>query len=400
MLPPRRQPERPQAAPKDPAIQKLDACFHGAGVWLLKALRRAQYAKDRESTKENARMQLEEIDQQLKALGAGPAHRSRVLRHWLQGIALDQGRQGLQHFLPKRLFEALPALMQQWQSLVSLHTREKAADDSERLLLALPDGQSVEAVLLPQRKKVWGLCVSSQVGCAVGCGFCMTGTGGLIRQLTGGEILAQLVLARQLRAVNKLVFMGMGEPSHNLEAVLGAIQWLGQEGGIGHKNLVFSTVGDARVFERLSELRVKPALALSLHTTKADLRRELLPRAAPLAPQWLVEQAEAYARSSGYPVQYQWTLLQGVNDAEEDAIVELLKGRFGVLNLIPFNTVPGLPFERPSWESARALAARLNARGLLTKLRDSAGQDVEGGCGQLRARIQTERPLRFVRQPA
>jgi 23S rRNA (adenine2503-C2)-methyltransferase len=80
--------------------------------------------------------------------------------------------------------------------------------------------------------------------------------------------------------------------------------------------------------------------------------------------------------------------------------VELLKGRFGVLNLIPFNTVPGLPFERPSWESARALAARLNARGLLTKLRDSAGQDVEGGCGQLRARIQTERPLRFVRQPA
>ena len=94
-------------------------------------------------------MQLEEIDQQLKALGAGPAHRSRVLRHWLQGIALDRGRQGLQHFLPKRLFEALPTLMQQWQSLLSLHTREKAADDSERLLLALPDGQSVEAVLLP-----------------------------------------------------------------------------------------------------------------------------------------------------------------------------------------------------------------------------------------------------------
>jgi 23S rRNA (adenine2503-C2)-methyltransferase len=227
----------------------------------------------------------------------------------------------------------------------------------------------------------------------------MTGKSGLIRQLTGGEILAQVALARRLRpGTNKVVFMGMGEPSHNLDAVLGAIEWLGREGGFAHKQLVFSTVGDARAFERLNAAEVKPALALSLHTTQAALRRELLPRAPALDPGWLVEQADAYARASGYPLQVQWTLLAGVNDAEDEDILALLKGRHAVLNLIPFNRVEGLPFERPDWEAARAMAARLTKRGLLTKLRDSAGQDVEGGCGQLRARLQAERPVRLQRR--
>jgi len=342
-------------------------------------------------------MQLADIEAQLRQLGAGPAHRARLLRHWLQAIPLEQGRQPLAGFLPKPLLEAVPALFAQWQAMLALHTREPAADGSERLLLALPDGQSVEAVLLPGRKKSWGLCVSSQVGCAVGCGFCMTGRDGLIRQLSGGEILAQVALARQLRQVNKIVFMGMGEPSHNLDAVHEAIQWLGQEGGFAHKQLVFSTVGDERAFERLRQGPVKPALARSLHTTKPALRRQLLPRAPLLEPAALVDAAEAYARDTGYPLQLQWTLLEGVNDGEEEEIVALLAGRYLMLNLIPFNSVPGLPFARPSWDAARALAARLSARGVLTKLRDSAGQDVEGGCGQLRARIQAERrPVRVI----
>ncbi|MBB5206388.1 23S rRNA (adenine2503-C2)-methyltransferase [Inhella inkyongensis] len=342
-------------------------------------------------------MQLADLDARFAELGALPQHRSRVLRHWLQAIPLTQGRKALEHFLPKALREALPGLMAEWQGLVSLHTREPAADGSERLLFTLKDGQSVEAVLLPQRDKAWGLCVSSQVGCAVGCGFCMTGTGGLIRQLSTGEILAQVAAARGLRAVNKVVFMGMGEPSHNLEAVLEAIQVLGTEGGIGHKSLVFSTVGDERAFERLASASVKPALALSLHTTRAALRQQLLPRAPRLSPQELVGRADAYGRASGYPVQYQWTLLAGVNDAEDDEIVALLGGRYGVLNLIPFNRVEGLPFERPEWEACRDMVRRLHQRGILTKLRDSAGQDVEGGCGQLRARIQAERPIKLHR---
>jgi 23S rRNA (adenine2503-C2)-methyltransferase len=276
--------------------------------------------------------------------------------------------------------------------LISAHPGE---DGSARLLVGLADGQTVESVLLPRD----GVCVSSQVGCAVGCQFCMTGRDGLIRQVTSGEIVAQVVLARTQRPVKKVVFMGMGEPAHNLENVLEAIDLLGVEANIGHKNLVFSTVGDLRVFERLAEGRVKPALALSLHTTKPALRETLLPRAPRIEPAELVQHGERYARLTAYPVQYQWTLMEGVNDGadELDGIVELLRGKYAVLNMIPYNTNPGLPFKRPSWERARAIASELHQRGVLTKLRDSAGQDVDGGCGQLRARAQDGgvRPVRL-----
>ena len=196
----------------------------------------------------------------------------------------------------------------------------------------------------------------------------MTGKSGLIRQVTSMEILAQFVLARRQRAVKKVVFMGMGEPAHNLDNVLEAIDLLGTEGNIGHKNLVFSTVGDRRVFDALPQQRVKPALALSLHTTKADLRRHLLPRAPQITPEELVELGEAYARDTGYPVQYQWTLLKGVNDGDDelDAIERLLKGKFGVLNVIPFNSLEGDDYQRPDTERIREIVRILHRRGVLT----------------------------------
>jgi 23S rRNA (adenine2503-C2)-methyltransferase len=210
----------------------------------------------------------------------------------------------------------------------------------------------------------------------------------LIRQVTSGVIVALVVLARRQRPVKKVVFMGMGEPAHNLDNVMEAIELLGVEGNIAHKNLVFSTVGDPRVFERLPAGRVKPALALSLHTTRPALREQLLPRAPRITPRELVEEGERYARLTGYPIQYQWTLMEGVNDGQDelDAIVELLRGKYAVLNMIPYNTNEGLPFRRPGWDKAGRIAAWLFERGILTKLRDSAGQDVDGGCGQLRAR--------------
>jgi 23S rRNA (adenine2503-C2)-methyltransferase len=182
--------------------------------------------------------------------------------------------------------------------------------------------------------------------------------------------------------------MGMGEPAHNLDNVLEAIELLGTEGGIGHKNLVFSTVGDRRAFERLPQGVVKPALALSLHTTHAALREKLLPRAPRIEPAELVALAEGYARATGYPVQFQWTLLEGVNDGDDEVegIAALLAGKRAMMNLIPYNAVEGLAFRRPSWERAAAMARALNRRGVLTRLRRSAGQDVDAGCGQLRAR--------------
>ncbi len=329
-------------------------------------------------------MRLSQLRQRLRDLGAAPCHEGRVLRAWLQGRSLDTKRRRAADYFPLALRDGLPGFFDELQGLARVHSEHPGEDGSARLLVQLADGQTVESVLLPKD----GLCVSTQVGCAVGCVFCMTGRAGLLRQLTSAEIVAQVVLARSRRAVKKVVFMGMGEPAHNLDNVLEAIELLGTEGGIGHKNLVFSTVGDRRVFERLPHETVKPALALSLHTTDPALRRRLLPRAPDIAPDELVELGEAYARRTGYPVQYQWTLLEGINDtdAELEGITRLLSGKYAVMNLIPYNPTEGDGFRRPSWERAAEMARSLHRRRILTKLRHSAGQDVEGGCGQLRAR--------------
>ena len=329
-------------------------------------------------------MRIETIRQRLREHGALPCHEHRVLRLWANGLPQASGKRKPEDFLPGRLRALLPALVDDLKALARLRSEHPADDGSSRLLVALADGQAVEAVLLPRG----GLCVSTQVGCAVGCVFCMTGRAGLLRQLGSAEIVAQVALARTLRAVRKVVFMGMGEPAHNLDNVVEAIELLGTEGGIGHKSLVFSTVGDRRVFEVLPLLQVKPALALSLHSTCADLRARLMPRAPRIAPEELVELGEGYARATGYPIQYQWTLLAGINDGDDEleGIVRLLRGRYAVLNMIPYNHVEGLDLERPAAARAAAIARVLQSRGVLTKLRQSAAQEVDGGCGQLRAR--------------
>ena len=341
-----------------------------------------------------------DLRQRLRSLGAAPVHEERVLRLWAQAKPQDSGRKRLEDFMPRRLREALPALGDELAQLAQLQSSHAGEDGSARLLVRLSDGQAVESVLLPRD----GLCVSTQLGCAVGCVFCMTGQGGLVRQLGSAEIVAQVALARTLRLVKKVVFMGMGEPAHNLDAVLEAIELLGSGGAIGHKNLVFSTVGDRRVFERLPLCRVKPALALSLHSSKAALRAQLLPRAPRFEPAELVALGEVYARATGYPIQYQWTLLEGINDGDDEVegIATLLQGRFALMNLIPYNRIEGLAFSRPSWERAAAMARALTRRGVLTKLRQSAGQDVDAGCGQLRARAakpQANAPKVLTFQP-
>ncbi|WP_277052779.1 RNA methyltransferase [Zestomonas thermotolerans] len=331
-------------------------------------------------------MRIPDIYQRLAELGAKPLHSRRIIRAWLHGLPLDAGNrnQPSELFLPLSVRQALPTLTEELENLARLRSEHPGADGSARLLVELADKQMVESVLLPRD----GLCVSTQVGCAVGCVFCMTGKSGLLRQVGSAEIVAQVALARRFRHVKKVVFMGMGEPAHNLDNVLEAIDLLGSEGGIGHKNLVFSTVGDLRVFERLPQQRVKPALALSLHSSRAELRARLLPKAPRITPEELVELGEQYARRVGYPIQYQWTLLKGINDSQEelDGILRLLKGKYAVMNLIPYNSLEVDDYQRPDGERIVEMVRYLHGRGVLTKVRNSAGQDVEGGCGQLRAR--------------
>jgi 23S rRNA (adenine2503-C2)-methyltransferase len=352
-------------------------------------------------------MRIIHLRQRLHDLGAKPCHEDRLLRGWSQAVSYDRKHSPAETFFPLALRNELPAIEVELNGLAHLKSEHSVAisptlsrDAGEgesvvlrapsnnervaRLLVELHDGQMVESVLLPRG----GLCVSTQVGCAVGCVFCMSGRAGLLRQLGSAEIVAQVVLARRRRAVSKVVFMGMGEPAHNLDNVLEAIQLLGTQGNIGHKNLVFSTVGDLRVFERLPHEQVKPALALSLHTTDAALRAQLLPRAPQIPIEELVERAEAYARATGYPVQYQWTLIEGVNDSgtELERIARLLSGKYAVMNFIPFNAVDGLDYRRPSAERIAFIARTMNRQGILARIRDSAGQEIEGACGQLRAR--------------
>ena len=342
-------------------------------------------------------MQLADLNRRLAELGAKPQHSGRITRAWLQGKALDTGtkHQQTENFLPLSVRQGLPALAADLDKLARLRSEHPGTNGPARPRVELAEGQMVESVLLPRD----GLCISSQVGCAVGCVFCMTGKSGLLRQLSSAEMVAQVALGRRFRPVKKVVFMGMGEPAHNLDNVLEAIDLLGTEGGIGHKNLVFSTVGDPRVFERLPKQRVRPALALSLHTTDAELRQRLLPRAPRIDPEQLMELGEAYARSIDYPIQYQWTLLKGINDsqAEMDNILRLFKGKFAVLNLIPYNSLEADDYQRPDGERIVQMVRYLHSRGVLTKVRNSAGQDIDGGCGQLRARATELIPLRRVR---
>jgi 23S rRNA (adenine2503-C2)-methyltransferase len=357
-------------------------------------------------------MRIEHLRQRLRNLGAKPCHEDRLLRGWSQVCSYDRAHSTAETFFPLALRNELPAIEAELHGLARLRSEYPAAEGVARLLVELADGQMVESVLLPRG----GLCVSTQVGCAVGCIFCMSGRAGLQRQLGSAEIVAQVVLARKRRAVDKVVFMGMGEPAHNLDNVLEAIQLLGTQGNIGHKNLVFSTVGDLRVFERLMDgpplqgkpspqpspacgrggergrqssiPAVRPALAVSLHTTDAALRARLLPHAPQIAIEELVEHAEVYARATSYPVQYQWTLIEGVNDsdAEVERIAQLLSGKYAVMNFIPFNAVDGLDYRRPSSERTAFMAHTLHRHGIIAKIRDSAGQEIEGACGQLRAR--------------
>ncbi len=330
----------------------------------------------------------------LRQQGAADVHLRKIFRSWLGRRAWpDEADESL----PKRVRAALPALRRHLEGLAGIRLREAETDGgSSKLLLSLSDGLTVECVMLPKDS----VCISTQVGCAVGCRFCMTGQGGLVRQLGSAEIVSQAALARSLNpSVRKIDFMGMGEPSHNLRAVLEAVQFLGTYGDFAHKSLMVSSVGDRRLFEALMalpETAVRPALAVSLHASDDEKRRLLLPNAGKMTVSEITEAVEAYAQRVRYPAQYEWVLIDGVNDSEEEIrrLRDLLRGRFAMVNFIPVNENPGLGFRRPSKEKCLALASVLREAGIVAKIRVSAAQGVRGGCGQLRSRVLSEESSR------
>ena len=297
-----------------------------------------------------------DFDQRLASLDALPVHRGRLMRVWLQGQPLDQGarRRDSQHFLPLALRNAVPALTAELDDLARVRS-EHAGNDGSRLLVELADGQMVESVLLPRD----GLCVSTQVGCAVGCRFCMTGKSGLIRQVTSMEILAQVVLARRMRAVKRGGFHGHGRAGAQSRACSKPSICSAPRAASATRTWCSRRWATRACSRRCPGSASSPRWRCRC-TTKAELRAHLLPRAPRIAPEALVELGEQYARDTGYPIQYQWTLLKGVNDGDDelDAIVRLLKGKYGVLNVIPFNSLEGDDYNAPiPSASARSSAA-------------------------------------------
>ena len=304
---------------------------------------------------------LSELAAEWQALGAKPQHVRRIFLAWA-GLAPWEARKG--ESFPKAVAEALPGIRERLDRLSHALPVRSAEAETVKLILGLEDGECVESVLLPRQ----GLCVSTQVGCAV----------------------AQYCEARRVRSdVRKIVLLGMGEPSHNPDAVCEAVEFFGNVCGLAHKDIVVSTVGDHRLFDRLPALSVRPALALSLHTTDNALRRKLLTNSKDIPVETLLERTLDYADETGYPAQIEWTLMAGINDAPEqvERLADLIEGRYAMVNFIAVNPVEGSGFRRPESAHMQDLITILRRRGTVATLRDSAAQDIEGGCGQLRARV-------------
>lgn len=267
----------------------------------------------------------------------------------------------------------------------TVHQEISARDGTIRLVLALPDGEKVETVAMP----VGAVCVSTQVGCAVGCRFCASGMFGLRRNLQTDEIVEQVVHARRRMRIDRVVYMGMGEPTHNLPAVLAAVAAIKQDAGIGPRRQTLSTVGSSRAFAALEGAEVRPCLAWSLHSADPAVRRELLQRAGNDPLPELACAAGAYADASGTPAQIEYVVLHGINDrdADLDALCALLTGLRGYVNFIVLNPVAGSPYASPPRARIVELVRAVKQRGILATIRDSAGVEAEAACGQLRRQL-------------
>lgn len=266
----------------------------------------------------------------------------------------------------------------------------RSSDQTRKLVLTLEDGLSVETVLIPDGDRLT-LCVSTQVGCTLDCGFCLTGTMGLKRNLKPHEIVDQILTAQdQLDAGERftnLVFMGMGEPLANLEALSEAIRRLTNKAwGLGWspRRITVSTAGLATRLRDVAPLGVN--LAISLNATTEEQRATLMPAVNGIAPlKTLMAACRRYPLPPNRRLTFEYVLLAGVNDREEDALrlVRLIRGITCKVNLIPFNPFPGSPFRRPSDRDVLAFQSIVRKAGLDVFIRKSRGRDVLGACGQL-----------------
>ncbi len=274
-------------------------------------------------------------------------------------------------------------------------TQTVSQDTTQKLLLEFPDRNQIECVLLRDDRNHRTGCISTQVGCAMGCVFCASGLDGFVRNLSRGEILEQILRLNlrleKIERLTHLVIMGTGEPLLNLEALLPALDDAIATDGLdlSARRITISTVGIPKGIERLARCGHPYKLAVSLHAPNDELRSQIVPQNRFSGIAEILKASELYFRESGRRVTFEYVLIRGKNDRPEHAreLARLLEGRTAIVNLIPFNPVPELPFETPSSTTTQRFVATLQSAGIQVKVRYRKGDRIDAACGQLRRRF-------------
>ena len=320
--------------------------------------------------------------------------RLRQMRRWiLQGRA-DSFEQMTD--LPADLRRDMAAECVPFSTSIAKHL--EAADGTHKLLVRLHDDRLIECVLIQDGDRRTA-CISTQVGCGMGCVFCASGLNGVARNLTSGEILEQLVRLRNLTPapdgrLSHIVVMGMGEPLANLDNLIIALDWAGRPDGlgIGARHVTVSTVGLPAKIIKLAESGKQYHLAVSLHAPNDLLRSRIVPTNPKTGIPAILEAADRYHEITGRQVTYEYVVLGGLNDGPREAreLATLLQRRKALVNLIPFNDVEGLPYRRPTDENLNAFVETLKRAGVAVKVRKRKGSEIDAACGQLRR--EAEKP--------
>ncbi|MEO0986774.1 MAG: 23S rRNA (adenine(2503)-C(2))-methyltransferase RlmN [Cyanobacteria bacterium J06639_14] len=325
---------------------------------------------------------LEALTDWVKAKGQ-PAYRGKQLHQWIY----DKGARNL---------EDITVFSKAWRAEIAavpvgrsqLHFQSQSPDDTVKYLLKLADGHIIEAVGIPTAKRLT-VCVSSQVGCPMACDFCATGKGGFLRNLATHEIVDQVLTVQEEfgQRVSNIVFMGMGEPLLNSPSVVQAIRSLNQDIGIGQRSMTLSTVGIPGRIRQLADEHLQVTLAVSLHASNQPLRETLIPSARRYPLEALIEECYQYVHVTGRRVTFEYILLAGLNDLPQHAseLADLVGGFQSHVNLIPYNPISEVDYQRPSDRRIQDFMAELQKRHVAVSIRYSRGLEKDAACGQLRA---------------
>ena len=312
-----------------------------------------------------------------------PAYRGQQLHQWIY----QRGARSLSE---------ISVFPKHWRSQMAdcaigrseIHHQARSIDGTIKLLLRLNDGQIVEAVGIPSDRRLT-VCVSSQVGCPMACDFCATGKGGFQRNLERHEIVDQVLTVQEVfqQRVSNVVFMGMGEPLLNAENVLAAVRSMNEDIGIGRRFITISTVGIPGRIRRLAEHHLQATLAVSLHASNQAVRERLVPSARQYPLETLLDECREYVRLTGRRVTFEYILLAGVNDCREHAIelADHLRGFQSHVNLIPYNPISEVDYQRPDQRRITDFVSALSDRNIAVSVRRTRGLEADAACGQLRA---------------